>query len=63
MPPTSFDIGFSLNPCPRKLGAPHIGEDEAVKPDGEPFLILAGDSRRGSDRARAARDHNPLPVG
>ena len=22
MPPTSFDIGFSLNPCPRKLGAP-----------------------------------------
>ena len=23
MPPTSFDIGFSLNPCPRKLGAPH----------------------------------------
>ena len=24
MPPTSFDIGFSLNPCPRKLGAPHV---------------------------------------
>ena len=23
MPPTSFDIGFSPNPCPRKLGAPH----------------------------------------
>ena len=22
MPPTSFDIGFSPNPCPRKLGAP-----------------------------------------
>ena len=22
MPPTSFDIGLSLNPCPRKLGAP-----------------------------------------
>ena len=22
MAPTSFDIGFSLNPCPRKLGAP-----------------------------------------
>ena len=22
MPPTSLDIGFSLNPCPRKLGAP-----------------------------------------
>ena len=22
MPPTSFDIGFSLNPCPGKLGAP-----------------------------------------
>ena len=26
MPPTSFDIGFSPNPCPRKLGAPHIGD-------------------------------------
>ena len=23
MPPTSFDIGFSLNPCPRKPGAPY----------------------------------------
>ena len=22
MPPTSFDIGFSFNPCPRKPGAP-----------------------------------------
>ncbi len=39
-----------------------IGEDEAVKPDGEAFLILAGDGRRGSDDARAARDHHPLPV-
>ena len=25
MPPTSFDIGFSPNPCPRKLGAPQSG--------------------------------------
>ena len=24
MPPTSFDIAFSPNPCPRKLGAPHF---------------------------------------
>ena len=23
-PPTSFDIGFSPNPCPRKLGAPQL---------------------------------------
>ena len=22
----SFDIGFSLHPCPRKLGAPHLDE-------------------------------------
>ena len=29
MPPTSFDIGFSPNPCPRKLGAPHA-DVEAV---------------------------------
>ena len=30
MPPNSFDIGFSLNPCPRKLGAPH--GDEGGRP-------------------------------
>ena len=28
MPPTSFDIGFSLNPCPRKPGAPHAQDAE-----------------------------------
>ena len=34
MPPTSFDIGFSLNPCPRKLGAPHssLSAASAVTP-------------------------------
>ena len=30
MPPTSFDIGFSPNPCPRKLGAPHREVVEAA---------------------------------
>ena len=30
MPPTSFDIGFSLNPCPRKLGAPQSARDKAL---------------------------------
>ena len=40
-----------------------IGEDEAVKPDGEPLLIAAECGRRGSDDAGPARDHNPLAVG
>ena len=33
--PTSFDIGFSLNPCPRKQGAPHehLITAELVSPD------------------------------
>ena len=31
MPPTSFDIGFSLNPCPRKLGgASEIGSQPSA---------------------------------
>ena len=28
--PTSFDIGLSLNPCPRKLGAPHHVATSAI---------------------------------
>ena len=36
MPPTSFDIGFSLNPCPRKLGAPHLNVAMMVRRAGMP---------------------------
>ena len=32
MPPTSFDIGFSLNPCPRKLGAPYQQPPRRLRP-------------------------------
>ena len=31
MPPTSFDIGFSLNPCPRKLGAPQSTKRSTIR--------------------------------
>ena len=40
MPPTSFDIGFSLNPCPRKLGAPH---DEWIANELDGYLLQRAD--------------------
>ena len=36
MPPTSFDIGFSPNPCPRKPGAPQYDLMDAAY-DAEPI--------------------------
>ena len=43
-----------IQPAKLKGHTSTIGEDEPVKPDGEPFLILADGGRRGSDHARAA---------
>ena len=53
MSPTSFDIGFSLNPCPRKLRAPQplqraavgvllITHTRKMAPEGNPLDTVSG---------------------
>ena len=54
MPPSSFDIGFSLHPCPRELGAPQTDDTIAQT---VLFLDLVSKPRIATfDQARVSSD-------
>ena len=57
MPPTSFDIGFSLNPCPRKLGAPQVAHKAFVPIQASQFDIWT--LGRMNDLVVTAQGFNP----
>ena len=54
MPPTSFDIGFSLNPCPRKPGAPQYPLPEYCS---DRCAVAVPNGRQGQWQLQTAEPH------